>query len=121
MRTIPITYIKKTQNLYVEIFEIEDGPIYQDEVQSLSAMKRAYNEYLEKMFLGDAKASAAYDYKLNQSMTPGTFKEICDFVRSMGYEVLSRDNSTKKQIIRCEKKCLEEWREWRKTKKIKIT
>ena len=41
MRTIPITYIKKSQNLYVEIFEIEDGPIYQDEVQSLAAMRRA--------------------------------------------------------------------------------
>lgn len=122
MRTIPITYIVHTNRLYNRIFEIEDGDVGININQEYSACRRAYDDYLDKMFLDDKETSRAYDQLLNQCIIkPGTYGELCDFIRSRGYEVLSMSNSTKPLIKECERKCLEEWREWRKTKKMKIT
>lgn len=117
-RVIPISYIVKTQRLYVRMFEIEDGYITVEESRKLAAYQRAVEGYIEKMFLDDKESADEYWLILNQSLLPGTYKEICDQLRKMGYEVKSLDNSTKKEIKQCEKLCLEQWKEWRANRDV---
>lgn len=115
-RTIPIAYLAKAQALYVDLFEWEDLPgIPRDEYASYVASKRAYEDLLDKMFLDDKDAKRKLESEFNRGLVfQGTFKEICSLVRSMGYEVLSKDNSTKAEHDACKKACLEEWREWKR-------
>lgn len=113
-RVIPIRYIVRTQHLYVQMFEIEDGDITAEESHELAACRRAYEGYIEKMFLDDKETARAYDDLLNQCLVrPGTYKELCDFLRARRYQVLSKDNSSKKEIDECEKESLEAWKEWK--------
>lgn len=117
-RVIPISYIVKSQRLYVRMFEIEDGDITVEESHELAACRRAVEGYIEKMFLDDKESAAEYWSILNQSLLPGTYKEICDHLRKMGYEVKSLDNSTKKEIEQCEKLRLKQWKEWRANRDV---
>lgn len=117
-RVIPISYIVKSQRLYVRMFEIEDGDITVEESYELAACRRAVEGYIEKMFLDDKESAAEYWSILNQSLFPGTYKEICDQLRKMGYEVKSLDNSTKNEIKQCEKLCLKQWKEWRANRDV---
>jgi hypothetical protein len=113
-RTIPITYVVKTQVLYVEIFGIEDDDDEYINQRELAQKKRSYYTYLDKMFLDDSQMHSEYDSLLNRLLcAAGTYGEICDFLRAKGYEVLSLNNSTKKEIAACEKECLESWKKWK--------
>lgn len=113
-RVIPIRYVVRTQRLYVRMFEIEDGDITAEESHELAACRRAYEEYIEKMFLDDEGTARAYDDLLNQCIIrPGTYKELCDFLRARRYQVLSKDNSSKKEVDVCEKESLEVWKQWK--------
>ena len=115
-KRIPITYVVRTQRLYARIFEIEDSYMIDSyESHEHGAKTRAYNDYLDKMFLDDKETARAYDGLLNQCIIrPGTYKELCDFLRARGYQVLSKDNSSKKEVDECEKECLEAWKQWKK-------
>lgn len=120
IETIPITYIVKTQRLYVDIFSYEDGNADDFSLCEISAKRRAYDEYLEKMFYNDIETKKEYDRLLNSLIIQpyGTYKEICDFIRSKGYRVLSLDNSSKKEIKQDEKTHLHIWREWKYKKEL---
>lgn len=115
MKQIPIEYVVKAQRLHTRIFELEDNEYMTiDESREHGACCRAYNDYLDKMFLDDTKTIRELDRMFNQLLCrSGTYKEICDFVRSKGYEVLSADNSTKEEHELCKKECLNAWKAWR--------
>ena len=115
---IPIAYIVKAQHLYVRIFEWEDDDgIPCDEYRSYTHCKKAYDEYLEKMFLDDTETANHLDRMFNNALiTSGDYKQFCDYLRSRGYEVLSKDNATKEEHNRCKQECLKAWKEWKRNK-----
>lgn len=115
MKKIPISYIVKAQRLYVRIFEWEDDDgIPFDEYRSYVHSKKAYDEYLEKMFLDDKETANELDRLFNSLLIcSGTYKEICDFLRNKGYEIISLSNATKKEIKQCEKERLIIWKRWK--------
>ena len=118
-RTIPLIYVIKAQRLYVNIFSWEDDDgIPCDEYRSYVHSKKAYDDYLDKMFLDDRETAIALDHLFNHIMFyPGTYKEICDFLRRRDYEVLSKDNSTREEYKLCIKKCISEWKNWKQLRK----
>lgn len=92
-KTLPITWIVRCQSYYVRIFEIEDCDyITVDDKETL--------EHLDHMF--------------NQSIIVfGTYKEYCDYLRSRGYQIKSKDNSTHKEIKQLEKELTSIWKRWK--------
>ena len=121
MKKIPIKYVVKAQILYVNIFSWEDDDgIPCDEYRSYVHSKKAYDDYLDKMFLDDRETANALDHLFNSTMFyGGTYKEICDFLRTKGYEVISLSNATKEEIKQCEKECLNAWKVWKQNEKVK--
>ena len=118
MKRIPLTYIVRAQSLYVRIFGFEDSDgIPLDEIHEYGACKREYDAYLDKMFGDDVEAMGKLDHMFNSTMlSPGTFKPICDMLRSIGYEVLSADNASREEIAACKKELLAKWKERRAAK-----
>ena len=120
MKQIPIAYIVKAQHLYVRIFEWEDDDgIPCDEYRSYTHCKKAYDEYLEKMFLDDKETANHLDRMFNNALlSSGDYKQFCDYLRSRGYEILSKDNATKEEHDRCKKLLVVRWKEWKHVKEL---
>ena len=111
-KQIPISYIVRAQHLYVNIFAMEDGLDYTP--REYGACVRAYREYLEKMFLDDTETAHNLDSLFNQGIIiPGSFKIYCDYLRSRGYEIISRDNATYQEHEQCMKNCVLAWKKWK--------
>ena len=116
MKKIPLIYLVKAQDLYVQIFDWEDDDgIPYDEYKSYIHSQKAYEDYIDKCFLDDRETAKWVDSRFNTYIVcAGTFEELCDGLRNRGYEVLSASNSTKEEIRACKQQCLKEWREWKK-------
>lgn len=114
-KKIPLIYLVKAQSLYVKIFEWEDDDGIQfDEYRSYKATQKAFDEYLDKMFLDDRETKDFVLKDFNNCIARGgTFELICNELRKRGYEVISAGNSTVEEIKQCRKECLEKWKEWR--------
>lgn len=117
-KTLPITWIVRCQQHYVRIFEIEDCDyITVDESRERGQKQKAYDDYMDKMFLDDKETLEHLDKMFNQSIVmSGTYKEYCDYLRSRGYEVKSKDNATKKEIKALEKELTSIWKRWKNEK-----
>lgn len=118
-KQIPLIWIIRAQHLYVDIFSWEDSDgIPCDEYRSYRASQRAYDDYLDKLFLDDEETKNFVDRRFNSYLVVyGTFEEICNDLRKRGYEPLSLTNATKEQIIQCKKECLKRWKDWKLKKK----
>lgn len=112
---LPISWIVRCQRYYVRIFEIEDNDFIDiEESKERGQKQRAYDDYMEKMFLDDKETLMHLDQMFNQSIVmSGTYKEYCDYLRSRGYEIKSKDNATKKEIKALEKELNNNWKKWR--------
>ena len=74
----------------------------------------------DEKILDDRETANALDHLFNSTMFyGGTYKEICDFLRTKGYEVISLSNATKEEIKQCEKECLNAWKVWKQNEKVK--
>lgn len=114
-RSLPITWIVRCHSYYIRIFEIEDSDGWTpDEGRERGQKQRAYDSYMERMFLDDKDTLNGLYMKFNQSiLTSGTYKEFCDYLRDRGYEIKSKDNATKKQVKQCEDECTANWKKWK--------
>ena len=115
-KQIPLIWIIRAQHLYVDIFSWEDDDgIPFDEYRSYVHSKRAYDDYLDKLFLDDEEAKEFVDRRFNTYIVQpyGTFEEICEQLRNRGYEPMSLTNASKDEIIKCRKECLARWKEWK--------
>ena len=109
-KRIPISYIVKAQIRYIDLLDDCDG-----EYQKVRAVEKAYNDYLDKMFLDDTENRKWLDKEFNATLLKhGSYKPFCDYLRSCGYEVVSKDNATKQEMKQVEKECLKKWKEWLK-------
>lgn len=118
-KTLPISWIVRCQHYYVRIFEIEDSDFIDiDESKERGQKQRAYDDYMEKMFLDDEETLMHLDQMFNQSIImSGTYKEYCDYLRSRGYEIKSKDNATKKEIKQLERQLTSNWKVWKNENK----
>lgn len=117
-KTLPISWIVRCQHYYVRIFEIEDSYFIDiDESRERGQKQKAYNDYMDKMFLDDKETLNGLDTMFNQSIVlGGTYKECCDYLRSRGYEIKSKDNATKQEIKALEKELTSIWKRWKNEK-----
>lgn len=118
-KVLPITWIVKCQSYYVSIFELEDSYyLTVDESRELGQKRRAYYDYMDKMFLDDEETCRKLDFMFNQTLLlGGTYKEYCDYLRSRGYEIKSKDNATLKEIKTLEQELNKIWKKWKTEKK----
>lgn len=118
-KTLPISWIVRCQHYYVRIFEIEDSDFIDiDESKERGQKQRAYDDYMEKMFLDNKETLMHLDQMFNQSIImSGTYKEYCDYLRSRGYEIKSKDNATKKEIKQLERQLTSIWKVWKNENK----
>lgn len=121
-KKIPLIYLVRAQSLYVKIFEWEDDDGIQfDEYRSYKASQKAFDEYLDKMFLDDQETKDFVLKDFNSCIARGgTFESICNELRKRGYEVISAGNSTAEEIKQCRKECLQTWKEWRAKRCLKL-